>query len=49
MDAVQRRVGGVDDVWVYEVDTKKFYPITTFGDAGKPPGRRTGNRSTSCA
>jgi Tol biopolymer transport system component len=34
--AVQRRVGAADDVWVYEVDTKKFYRITTFGDAGKP-------------
>jgi len=34
--AVQRRVGPTDDVWLYEVATGKFYPVTSFGDAGKP-------------
>lgn len=34
--AVQRRVGPTDDVWVYEMASGKFYPVTSFGDAGKP-------------
>lgn len=34
--AVQRRVGSTEDVWAYEVATGKFYPVTSFGDAGKP-------------
>ena len=33
---MQRRVGPTDDVWVYEVATGTFYPVTSFGDAGKP-------------
>ncbi len=34
--AVQRRVGPTDDVWVYEVATGNFFPITRLGNAGKP-------------
>jgi Tol biopolymer transport system component len=34
--AAQRRVGGKDDVWLFEVDTGRYYRLTSFGNAGKP-------------
>jgi Tol biopolymer transport system component len=34
--AVQRRVGPADDVWLYEIESGKFFRLTTFGNAGKP-------------
>ncbi|HKQ19766.1 MAG TPA: hypothetical protein VJW75_08470, partial [Candidatus Eisenbacteria bacterium] len=34
--AVQGRVGNRIDVWVYEVATGAFFPLTNFGDASKP-------------
>ena len=34
--AVQGRVGDKIDVWIYEVATGAFFPLTSFGDASKP-------------
>jgi Tol biopolymer transport system component len=34
--AIQRRVGAKTDLWIYEVATGEFFPITSFGDCSKP-------------
>lgn len=34
--AMQRHVGGKNDVWIYDMTTGSLFPLTNFGDCSKP-------------